>query len=386
MTTMTQQFITILMESASVQCLLFLMSTTLTFQPSLINETQRIAVPYIPNVNCDHLIINNSSPNAMDSFLEQSAMLTDAFSGVFIPVPKVLNDASVQYILMFNGGMLSVRNSGYSITFACDQSIISPKGSRQQTHASVLNNYCAHSDDVKAVDAASSATRRIDIEFVNAENVVPVGGTRAPGVCNFYLGNDPSKWSSGVAQYRNITYSGLYRGIDINLTSHFSNIVKYDVYVAPYASLDQFEARYVGVDSLSINELNNSLTIRVGSVTLCETAPVAWQETSEGRQSLDVRFVQMSSCSFGFKIANDYDESLFVIIDPQLLAIYYIGGSNKEQGRAIAFDENENIYLVGRTFSDDFVGANGNYGGSADAYIVKITKQGNLRWSTFIGG
>lgn len=69
----------------------------------------------------------------------------------------------------------------------------------------------------------------------------------------------------------------------------------------------------------------------------------------------------------------------------------YLGGSNIDEGKSIAFDSSGNIIIVGDTESSDFPIVNGydssydeTYG--TDIFITKITREGSIIWSTYHGG
>src|SRR5204863_362434 len=68
----------------------------------------------------------------------------------------------------------------------------------------------------------------------------------------------------------------------------------------------------------------------------------------------------------------------------------YVGGSGQDLSRAIAVDENGNVYVAGSTSSTNFPAINaiqkGN-GGGTDAFVVKMGAAGNeLLYSTYLGG
>jgi hypothetical protein len=80
-------------------------------------------------------------------------------------------------------------------------------------------------------------------------------------------------------------------------------------------------------------------------------------------------------------------------LDPFGALIYstYLGGSNFDQGQAIAVDGNGNMYLTGFTNSSNFptVGAVQPIfkGGPADAFVAKLNATGSaLMYSTYLGG
>jgi hypothetical protein len=69
----------------------------------------------------------------------------------------------------------------------------------------------------------------------------------------------------------------------------------------------------------------------------------------------------------------------------------YLGGSDWEHARDVAADSQGNVYIVGGTASTDFPTTTGAYdrtfnGGSCDAFVSKFDPNGNLTWSTYLGG
>ena len=68
----------------------------------------------------------------------------------------------------------------------------------------------------------------------------------------------------------------------------------------------------------------------------------------------------------------------------------YIGGSQEDSVRDITTDKDGNIYLTGGTASADFPTTPNAYdrtfNGWHDAFVAKLDPNGNLIWSTFIGG
>ena len=69
----------------------------------------------------------------------------------------------------------------------------------------------------------------------------------------------------------------------------------------------------------------------------------------------------------------------------------YLGGTGAEYGYATVADDAGNVYVTGRTNSADFPTTTGAYqttygGGDFDAFVVKIDSNGNLIYSTYLGG
>jgi len=72
----------------------------------------------------------------------------------------------------------------------------------------------------------------------------------------------------------------------------------------------------------------------------------------------------------------------------------YLGGTAFEQGRSIALDANNNIYVAGSTQSATGIASPGasqpNYGagttGAGDAFLIKLNNDGAYQWGTYYGG
>ncbi len=68
----------------------------------------------------------------------------------------------------------------------------------------------------------------------------------------------------------------------------------------------------------------------------------------------------------------------------------YFGGSDEDQGFALATDGDYSVYLAGSTRSSSGIALSGAHqssiGGGADAFLAKFRSDGTLIWSTYYGG
>ncbi len=73
--------------------------------------------------------------------------------------------------------------------------------------------------------------------------------------------------------------------------------------------------------------------------------------------------------------------------DGELLWSTYVGGTDDDGGLAISVDAVGNAYITGFTESDDLGEANNSFvGGYYDAFLAKVSPEGALLWTTYFGG
>ncbi len=71
----------------------------------------------------------------------------------------------------------------------------------------------------------------------------------------------------------------------------------------------------------------------------------------------------------------------------ELLWMTFLGGHERDQGDAIAVDAAGFVYVSGLTDSPDFEGRlNSLHGSLLDAYLLKISSDGDLQWMRYLGG
>ena len=94
-------------------------------------------------------------------------------------------------------------------------------------------------------------------------------------------------------------------------------------------------------------------------------------------------------------IKNNYTDAFLIKLNSNGTrdwATYY-GGEENEDGMAITFDSNQNIYLCGQTNSNSSISTSGSFQeirgsttGDTDGFIVKFDPNGNRIWATYYGG
>jgi hypothetical protein len=199
-----------------------------------------------------------------------------------------------------------------------------------------------------------------------------------PGVSNYFIGNDPSKWRTNIPNYGRMALRDAYPGIDLIFYSKDRHL-EYDWLVAPGADPKQIRVRWE-VGNRPRTDASGDLIL---STRLRQKKPVILQGGEPVEGGYRVR---------GNEVAFDvgkYDTTKQLVIDPVLFYSTYLGGSATDQANAIAADGSGNTYVTGDTISINFPTAapfQAANGGATDAFVTKINAAGVKVYSTYLGG
>jgi hypothetical protein len=223
----------------------------------------------------------------------------------------------------------------------------------------------------------------LDLRFLGARRVAPVGGTPAAGTFNYLRGGDSR---TGVRGYTDVVYRDLWPGIDMTVAGRDGRL-KYEFRVHPGASPHDIALAYRGAERLR-RDASGGLRIDTPIGPLQDAAPVA---TQDGRP-VPVRYALSNARAYGFDVGA-YDHARDLVIDPAIAYASFLGGAADDQPTAIAVVGAGNASVTGYTQSPDFpttAGAfkrSGSASNSLDAFVAKIYPSGTgLVYSTFIGG
>jgi hypothetical protein len=267
--------------------------------------------------------------------------------------------------------------------------------------------------------STSPAPAVLRMKLVGANPAAKVSGTaELPGKSNYFIGNDPKKWRTNVANYAKVKYQGVYPGIDLVYYGNQQQL-EYDFVVAPGGDPRAIRFEIVG----AVAPVSSSRERDDGDIAATEPHGA---DTAEGvaaglsRQNQDggvkpplridpngdllitteageVRFhkpvvyqpveAPFRAAPAGLKpgataaanpksqiqnrksvdgryalLADNrigfdigaYDPSQPLIIDPVLSYSTYLGGSDEDFAYGIAVDASGNAYVTGRTQSGDF--------------------------------
>jgi len=216
-----------------------------------------------------------------------------------------------------------------------------------------------------------------------------VGVDPLPGVSNFFIGNDRSRWKIDVPGYRQVHYQGLYDGVAIRFREQDGKL-EYDVELAPGADPGRVVIACEGSRSLTLDD-SGTLLIHTAVGTLRQRPPTTWQVLSSGkRKPILCRYRILSKHRYGFTVPA-HEPALALVIDPGLEWSTYLGGSRYEFATDVAVDANSVVTLCGQTQSSNFPIRTGSYdtrlSGNADAFVTRLNAAGSaLLFSTYLGG
>ena len=233
------------------------------------------------------------------------------------------------------------------------------------------------------------------------------GSAELPGHSNYFRGSDRRQWVTNIPNYRQIEYRSVYPGVDMVYYGNQRQL-EYDMVVAPYADPSAIRFQVQGAQSMEVAP-SGDLMLHTSSGDVVLRKPVLYQQRVSNRtaaappvagaqssatadQTAQREPVDGSYAIQGNEIqfqVGAYDNSRPLVIDPVLSYSTFLGGSNDDQGAAIAADATGNAYVVGQTFSSDFPVTDtiGNFTGTQMAFITKISADGStLLYSTYLGG
>ena len=218
------------------------------------------------------------------------------------------------------------------------------------------------------------------------------GSDQLPGRSNYFIGNDPKKWHTGVPQFAGVRYQSVYPGIDLVFYGNQGRL-EYDFKVAPGADPAQAELQFDGATKLELSQ--GDLIFRGTAASVRLQAPRVYQSVAGRQQPVDGRFVLRAANRVGFEIGS-YDRGRELVIDPTVSYSTYFGGSGNETYPSIAVNGDGFIYLAGSTTSTDLPVASSpvtpyqsTLKGAQNIFILKLDPTAGtsgILYLTYLGG
>jgi hypothetical protein len=229
------------------------------------------------------------------------------------------------------------RGVGYGLFLTADEAVLS------------LQHHVAKGEPTK------STVVRMHLEGASSRACVQ-GAELLPGKSNYFIGNDPRKWHSGVSQFARVEYQHVYPGVDLVYYGNQRQL-EYDFRVAPGADPNQIAMSFKGA-SAHVDAGDVVLSTADGDLRF--RAPRIYQPASQNEgaahSSNDTTvaggFRVLAGNKIGFTVGT-YDHSRELVIDPQINYFTYLGMGGESLVN-VAIDSSDNIYVAGSTTSATF--------------------------------
>ncbi|MFB3776734.1 MAG: SBBP repeat-containing protein [Bryobacteraceae bacterium] len=213
-----------------------------------------------------------------------------------------------------------------------------------------------------------------------------------PGKVNYFTGDDPARWTTGIATYRRVRFNDVYPGISVVYYGSQQRL-EYDFLVAPGADPGRIRLHFQGAGKVRL-DASGDVVVETRAGELRQMLPVVYQQKDGRRQPVAGRYVLAGANRVAFRLGR-YDRTLPLRIDPVYVFSTLLGGRQSVTGgndyaKAVTVDPAGNIYIAGSTQSSRFPVSAGSVqvtaGGSTDAFVTKLNPSGTeVIYSTYLG-
>ncbi|MBZ5683695.1 MAG: SBBP repeat-containing protein [Acidobacteriia bacterium] len=273
------------------------------------------------------------------------------------------------------GARFVTHGSGYSMVLGNDGAVLSLVAKSRSTSS-----------------RAESRVQTLRMKLAGANpNPSLMAADQLPGKSNYFIGNNPAKWRTGVPQFARVRYDNVYPGINLVFYGNEGHL-EYDFQVAPGGDPSRTELEFSGAEKLELKD--GSLVIQGKNGSVGFDAPRVYQEIDGRKQTVEGAFELRAANRVGFALGA-YDHSRELIIDPILNFSTYFGGSGDEHNTSVAVDGSLNIYLAGSTTSPNLpaptTAVQRTLNGAQNVYVAKIqpplgSQAAKLLELTYLGG
>lgn len=285
-------------------------------------------------------------------------------------------DKNILYRAQLDGGLLFLEKNCFTYNFYDKEAV-------RKNHVS----------SKKSPEAVRSHAFRMTLVGAD-ENVTLSEKQVTSDYCNFFIGNDKSKWAGDVKNFKEINYQNIYNGIDLQVLGS-QNSIKYNFIVAPLGNTDDIALFYEGLESIAIQK--GGLLLKTSINEMLEQKPFAYQLINGKQVEVPCEFV-LTNTIVSFRFPKGYNKNVELVIDPILVFACSSGSIADNFGMTATYDDFGNLYSGGTVygvgypttlgaFDTSWNGSSGYLGGRTDVVISKFDATGTfMQYSTYLGG
>lgn len=238
----------------------------------------------------------------------------------------------------------------------------------------------------RAVLSIDSGRSVLSMRFLGAGTPTISGIGRLPGEANFISSVRPRS-ELGIPTYSGVRYTGLWPGIGVRFYGN-STRLEYDYDLAPGARPGEIGMRFGAAGGVALAP-DGDLVLGLGSATVRQPRPHAYQEIGGSRQAVAAHYVLRGHGEVGVALGA-YDRRRPLRIDPRLVYSTYLDRGIKGPAAALAVNKSGSVYLTGSTTSPRFPihralqGSLPSRGGQGSSFVTKLSPDGrHVVWSTY---
>ena len=204
---------------------------------------------------------------------------------------------------------------------------------------------------------------------------------------NYFRGNDPKNWASDVQAFVSVGYGNIYPNIDIEVQGNASGL-KYDYILHPGSDVADIKLAYEGFSRVRVKSQTIFLESKDFSAT--ESIPLAYQIINGDTVEVSCQYIKEGD-AIGFELGA-YNDSLPLVIDPQMVFSTYTGSTADNFGFTATYDNFGFLYAGGNAYASGYPTVTGSYDtsfndGNFDIVLSKFDTTGSfLIYSTYLGG
>ena len=238
----------------------------------------------------------------------------------------------------------------------------------------------------------------VHLNFIGSNRVEQVEKSHpTPNYYNYFIGNDSTRWKSGVYGYSEAVLKEFYDGIDLKLLEEKGGL-KYEFHVQPEINPTCIQLAFDGQKNLRLDK-NGNLIVATDLGNIVEQKPYAYQIIHGKIVAVACDFV-ISNATVSFRLGN-YNKRVALVIDPVLVFSTFAGAVSDNFGMTATYGFDGTAYTGGMVYgnsyptpdsnaydiSSNFTVPNNAVYGITDAFISKYSADGtSLLWTTFLGG
>ncbi|ANF52332.1 hypothetical protein A0O34_18220 [Chryseobacterium glaciei] len=292
-------------------------------------------------------------------------------------------NADVKYLFHSAGLNVQLRSNGFSYDVYETKKTANPNFNKNR------ENLAFNKTDFNIEEYTyENLFHRVDIELINSnKNSKIIANGKSSDYDNYYNIPNKPKGVTNVHRYQKISYKDIYPNIDLIFFKPNDTLkpIEYNFVINPGGKVSDIRMKFNGALT-SIKDGKLAMKVRFGEIH--ENIPNSWIEGLK-RENINVSFKDLGDQTFGFNSPVDASNKT-IVIDPVPTRVWgsYVGGTGEDYGR-IKTDSQNTVYVHGSTSSYTNFATSGTYqqnlAGGTDAFLMKVTKNGQKLWGTYYG-